>query len=69
MDTIKSSLRKLIEEHPDSLHKIARKAEVPYFPIYRFMTGRTETLDTDVAEGLVLWLTKKPLKVGKGVAA
>lgn len=68
MESIKSSLRKLIDEHPDSLHKIAKNAQVPYFPVYRFMKGRTDTLDTDIAEGLARELNR-PLTMGKGVVA
>ncbi len=68
MDSIKSSLRKLIEAHPDSLHKITKDARVPYFPVYRFMKGQTATLDTDIAEAIAKELGK-PITMGKEVAA
>ena len=58
---MKSELRKLVEDSPLNLTKIAQDAKVDYYAFRRWFVGEQEHLDADDAEAVFETLTKKKL--------
>ena len=58
MDTVKSSLRSLLEAHPEkNLRTVAAKSEVPYWSLYRFARQQCVVFDVEHAGLLYSYLT------------
>lgn len=57
---LKTSLRQLLTGQPGkNLAQIARDADVPYWPLFYFDRGSSQTLDVDHAHKLYTHLTGK----------
>lgn len=68
MDTVKSSLRSLLEAHPEKdMRVVARESGVPFWSLYRFARQQCIVFDVENAGLLYSYLTGKSL-VEKEVA-
>lgn len=62
MDTVKSSLRALLEAHPEKdLKVVAAESGVPFWSLYRFARQQCVVFDVENAGLLYTYLTGRPL--------
>lgn len=68
MDNVKSSLRALLERHPEDLRTVAEKSGVSFWILYRLVRKQCVVFDVENAGLLFSYLTGKPLIEVEGEA-